>query len=154
MWHAWGVDDVTWGALAFVLTVLAGGYTWWAFRNRGVAAGTRGAALTLLPPAALLTGTLELFTDIGSSIAKWATHLVFSPVVWLGTVLFFISVLLFGVSGFLRGRALGGPPERTPKAAKPGSRPRELAAPEQRATPAIDDDLSDIEAILKKRGIT
>ena len=70
-------------------------------------------------------------------------------------VLFGISVLLFGVSGFLRGRALGGPPEKAPKEAKPASRAGELAAPrQQRSAPAIDDDLADIEAILKKRGIT
>ena len=145
---------MTWGALAFVLTVLGGGYTWWAFRNRGAAAGTRGAALTLLPPAALLTGSLEMFTEIGSSVADWATHLAFSPVVWLGMILFGISVLLFGVSGFLRGRALGGRPDKPPKETKPAARAGELPAPKQRAAPAIDDDLADIEAILKKRGIT
>jgi hypothetical protein len=145
---------VTWGALAFVLTVLGGGYTWWAFRKRGVAAGTRGAALTLLPPAAWATGTLEMFTKIGSAIGSWSAHFVFSPVAWAGIVLAGMSAMLFGVSGFLRGRALGGAPAKAPKETNAAPPAGELAAPKQRPAPAIDDDLSEIEAILKKRGIS
>lgn len=146
------MDDVTWGALAFVLTVLGGGYTWWAFRNRGVAAGTRGAALTLLPPAAWATGTLEMFTKIGNAVANWATHFVFSPLAWAGIVLAGVSAMLFGVSGFIRARSLGAP-DKAPKKTKSGPRAGELAAPKERPAPAIDNDLSEIEAILKKRGI-
>jgi len=153
------VDDVTWGALAFVLTVLGGGYTWWAFRHRGVVAGTRGAALTLLPPAAWATGTLKMFSRILDAIVDWATHLVFSPLVWFGIVLAGLSVLLFGVSGFARARGLGAAPKklgegRRPKQAAAPSTAGELGASRGRPAPAIDDDLSDIEAILKKRGIT
>jgi hypothetical protein len=154
------VDDVTWGALAFVLTVLGGSYTRWAYQNRGLTAATRGAALTLIPPAAWATGTLKMFTRIGDAIVDWATHLVFSPLVWLGIVLAGVSAMLFGVAGFLHRRELGGAPEKTPK--KPAKKsvqqtpkqPGALNAPDSRPRPAIDDDLSEIEAILKKRGIS
>jgi hypothetical protein len=146
MCEPWGVDDVTWGALAFVLTVLGGGYTYWAFRHRGAMAGTRGAAVTLLVPAAWLTGTLRMFSQIVHAITSWAARLVFSPSVWVGVILAGISVVLFGVSGRLRSST-------TPPAADGTPTPRQVSAPRGRPAPAIDDDLSEIEAILKKRGI-
>ena len=138
------MDEVTWGALTLTLTALGAVWTWLAFRRRGLAAGLRGAAFTLLPPAAFLTGTLEMFTEIGGSIADWATHLVLSPVVWLGIVLAGLSVVLFVVSGTLRSRQLSSGE----------ARPSELNASDQKTTPVVDDDLAEIEAILRKRGIT
>lgn len=138
------MDEVTWGALTLTLTALGAVWTWLAFRRRGLAAGLRGAAFTLLPPAAFLTGTLEMFTEIGGSIADWATHLVLSPVVWLGIVLAGLSVVLFVVSGTLRSRQLSSGE----------ARPSELKASDQKTTPVVDDDLAEIEAILCKRGIT
>lgn len=138
------MDEVTWGALTLTLTALGAVWTWLAFRRRGLAAGLRGAAFTLLPPAAFLTGTLEMFTEIGGSVADWATHLVLSPVVWLGIALAGLSVVLFVVSGALRSRQLSSGEDR----------PSELKAPDQKTTPVVDDDLAEIEAILRKRGIT
>ncbi|HEX5861399.1 MAG TPA: hypothetical protein VFY58_06125 [Nocardioides sp.] len=138
------MDEVTWGALTLTLTALGAVWTWLAFRRRGLAAGLRGAAFTLLPPAAFLTGTLEMFTEIGGSVADWATHLVLSPVVWLGIVLAGLSVVLFVVSGTLRSRQLSSGE----------ARPSELKTSDQKTTPVVDDDLAEIEAILRKRGIT
>jgi hypothetical protein len=138
------VDEVIWGALTVTLTGLGAAWTWFAFRHRGTVAGLRGAGLTLVPAAAWLTGTLEMFTEIGGSVSDWATHLVFSPVVWLGIVLAGVSVVLFVLSGALRARQLGGDePKRG-----------ELGAPGPKQQPAVDDDLAEIEAILRKRGIT
>ena len=153
MWDAWGVDEVTWGALTLTLTLLGGLWTVYAFRRRGVASGLRGAGLTLLPAAAWMTGTLEMFTDIGGAVADWATHLVFSPVVWAGIILAGISVLLLGASGALRERGRGGKPGATDQTT---TRKEKKALPPSsgRAAPAIDDDMADIEAILRRRGIT
>lgn len=156
------MDEVTWAALTTVLTALGAAWTWYAFRNRGVASGLRGAGLTLLPPAAFLTGTLEMFTEIGGSVLDWATSLVLNPMVWAGIVLTGLSVLLLGSSAMLRGRGRGGRPggsERPERraAASPADRPGLNRAP-GRSEPALssadDPDLADIEAILKRRGIT
>ena len=147
------MDEVTWAALTAVLTALGAAWTWHAFRRRGAASGLRGAGLTLLPPAAYLTGTLEMFTEIGTSVADWATSLVLSPLVWAGIVLTGLSVVLLGASAALRERGRGG----APGALGPGeARDASAGLPPSRgrAEPAIDDDLSDIEAILKRRGIT
>ena len=86
VWHAGGMDDVSWGALALALTLVGGTYTWYAYQRRGLGAGARGAAITLLPLAAYLTKTLRMFTRIADAIGDWATSLVFSPAVWLGIV--------------------------------------------------------------------
>jgi hypothetical protein len=143
------VDDVTWGALALVLTALGGAWTWLAFRRRGLASGLRASGFTLLPAAAWLTGTLELLTRIAEAVAHWATRLVFNPFVWVGVVLAGVSALLLVASRLLRARELGGRPERAelPQADR-------SAPPAGRGAPAIDDDLADIEALLRRRGIT
>ena len=156
MCHAGPVDEVTWTALAAVLTALGAAWTWYAFRTRGVASGLRGAGMTLLPPAAFLTGTLEMFTEIGSSVADWATSLVLSPVVWAGIILAGLSVVLLGTSAAMRRRGSGGAPE-PPEGGREtrASRRRDALPPgEQKGEPILGDDLADVEEILKRRGIT
>ena len=154
MCHAGGVDEATWAALTLTLTAIGAVWTWFAFRRRGAAAGLRGAAFTLLPPAAFLTGTLEMFTEIGGSVADWATHLVLSPVVWLGIVLTGVSGVLFVVSGAIRSRQLGDSEPRGKEALGSDKPAGELKASGRKGEPAIDDDMAEIEAILRKRGIT
>lgn len=154
------MDEVTWAALTAVLTALGAAWTWYAFRHRGVASGLRGAGLTLLPPAAYLTGTLEMFTEIGGSVLDWATNLVLNPLVWAGIVLAGLSVLLLGSSAMLRKRGRGlepGDADQPRRAAAATDRAKLHPGPD-RGEPAIgssdDPDLADIEAILKRRGIT
>lgn len=145
-------DSAAWGALAVALSVLLGVVTFFRWRSRGLAAGVRGAAWTLLPVAAWLTGVLELTFDVGSAVGEWAVHLVFSPVVWLGIVLTGVSAALFGASAVL-GRRADGP-------AADGAHPPEIAQKRPRGRSrsgdaAIGDgDLDDIEAILRRHGIS
>ena len=156
MCHAGPVDEVTWTALTAVLTALGAAWTWYAFRNRGAASGLRGAGITLLAPAAYLTGTLEMFTEIGSSVADWATSIVLNPVVWAGIICAGLSVVLLGTSAALRKRQQGADPASGRKReAGPGRKAGELPpAAGKKGEPLLDDDLSDIEEILKRRGIT
>lgn len=156
--HAGNVDNITWGALTLTLTLLGGIWTWLAFRRRGVAAGLRAAAFTLLPAAAWLTHTLQMFTRIATAVADWAANLVFNPFVWTGVVLFGFSGVLFVVSGFMRSRQLANAPKtgrkhgRKQASSKPGALP---GSPAGRSGPVIDDDgMDEIEALLRKRGIT
>jgi hypothetical protein len=137
------VDDVAWGALALSLTLLGGIWTWFAYRRRGFAAGLRGVAFTLLPLAAYLTRTLQMLGEVGDAVADWATSLVFSPQVWLGIVIAGIAGVLLVVSGWLAGRR-----DDTPKQV----RRNKTEAVEGSAI--VDDDMADIEAILRKRGIS
>ena len=151
------MDDLTWGALALTLTVLGSIWTWVAFRRRGAGSGLRALAFTLLPVAAYLTNTLRMFTRIVEAVADWATSLVFDPGVWIGVVLAGLSVALFAASRFVRARSSRTRPaaesSRGPRAA--GRRPAagELPPTRGRGEPAIDDDMAEIEALLRRRGI-
>lgn len=146
------MDDAAWGALALALTVLGGVYTWLAYQRRGLNAAVRGAGFTLIPVAAWLTGLLELVTDIGGAIGDWALDLAFSPSMWVGTALGALAVVLLVVSGFLGKRRIGSAtsePKQPTTKELPGS-----AQPAPGPAVSVDDELAEIEAILRKRGIT
>lgn len=145
------MDDVTWAVLTLSLTAVGGIYTWLAYQRRGLAAALKGAGVTVLPLAAYLTKTLQMFTRIVDAVTDWATGLVFSPAVWLGVMLAGLGVLLLGAGRFLDRRRKDDPEPRRGKAKPTGELPAGRAP---RGEPVIDDDLADIEAILKKRGIT
>jgi hypothetical protein len=148
MWDIGSVDDASWAALTLSLTVLGGIWTWFSFRRRGLTSGLRALGVTLLPLAAYLTKTLQMFTEIGQAVGSWATHLVFSPVVWFGVLLGGAGVVLIVVSGMLRSRQV--------EKGDSGSR-KELAAgrkPAARPTTSADPEMAEIEAILRKRGIS
>lgn len=146
------MDDVSYGVLALALTLVAGTWTWFAYRRRGIGAGLTGAGITLLPIAAYLTDTLRMFGRIGGAVGDWATGLVLSPSVWAGIVLAGLGVVLFGAGRAVTARTGDRP-------AAPRGRREQLpsSAPATRtgASPApVDDDLADIEALLRNRGIT
>jgi hypothetical protein len=145
-------DSAAWGALAFALSTMLGVVTFFRWRSKGLAAGLRGSAWTILPVAAWLTGVLELTFDIGDSIGHWALHLVFSPVVWLGIVLTGVSAVLFGASALLGSRGAVQGDDTPPALEAPRSRKRR--GPAKGAAAIGDDDLDDIEAILRKHGIS
>jgi hypothetical protein len=153
------MDEAAWGALALTLTLLGGLYTYVAYQRRGLTAALRGASLTLLPVAAWLTGVLKLLTEVGDAVGDWAVRLAFSPSLWAGVALAGLSVVLFVVSGFLANRGVGSEPRpaKTPKTPKAG---RKAIAPSDArpAAPVVDDgvdaEMAEIEAILRKRGIT
>lgn len=151
------MDEVTWLALTVVLSVLGAVATWLAFTRRGLSAGLLGVAVTLLVPAAYLTRTLRMLTRIAGAVLDWATTLVFSPSVWIGVALAGLSVVLFGASRALAAREVGV--RRQPDArreAGPAAPAKGLGRPpaSARSQPVVDDDLAEIEALLRKRGIS
>lgn len=149
-----GLDYTTWQALGLTLTVLGLVLSALVWRRRGATAGLRGVAWSLLPLAAALTGTLRLLWRIGDAVVDWAVRLVLSPLVWLGIVLAGVSVVLFVVTGFLRNRtsAAGG---RTPARGQVAATRSSAPATAKGAGPAADEGLEDdIEAILRRHGIS
>jgi hypothetical protein len=153
------LDSTTWAALALVLTILGLGLSWVAWRRRGIAAGVRGLAWSLLPIAAWLTGTLKLVASIADDVTSWVVHLVFSPVVWTGVALFGVSIGLFLLSGMLRGRGAGRRDEVVATKATRGGLPSRREVPTRstkdgRGRSSDDiEGMDEIEAILKKHGI-
>ena len=139
---------MSWGALALALSVLGGIYTWWALRHRGVTAAVRAFGFTLLPLAAWMTGLLSVAGDVVDTFTTWFAHLVFSPVVWLGMIVFVVAFVLIGGANAVSRRV-----DPKPAQTRGGSKPKSVQAATP-ADPLIDDDLAEIQAILKKRGIS
>ncbi|GGO80871.1 cellulose synthase [Nonomuraea cavernae] len=155
-------DQIAWLPLCIGVTIAGLALSFLAFRRRGAAAGLRTTAWALLPLAAYLTGALSSLWTVGATLVGFVTGLVFNPLVWSGVALTGLSVVLFVVSGVLRGRsaAKGAGPAKAKEAPRA---PEGAAAPKGTATgkPAVeppkkrtnDDDFSDIEEILRRRGI-
>ncbi|QYC42836.1 hypothetical protein Nocox_26175 [Nonomuraea coxensis DSM 45129] len=165
-------NQIAWLPLCTGATVAGLVLSFLAFRRRGAASGLRMAAWALLPAAAYLTDALPALWTIGTTAVKFVTGLVLNPAVWAGVAVAGLSAVLFVVSGFMRGRRLsagrkgadetkgtGETPAQRPaqpgaaKPAAPAAAAKPAVAAKQRKAPA-DDDFSDIEELLKRRGIS
>ncbi|MDH6708696.1 hypothetical protein P3T27_005436 [Kitasatospora sp. MAA19] len=143
-------------AISFALT--AGGVAvagLRAYRRRFLSA-TRWLAVALIPVGLYLTGLFPVARTIGSEFAAWATKLVFDPRVWTGIVLLGVSAVLLVTTRWVGRRgAVDSAPER-PAAAAP-ERPAVASAPPKKPAAGKRDDglgdFTDIEEILRKRGI-
>jgi hypothetical protein len=170
-------DKIAWLPLCGGLTGLGLVLSYLVMRRRGLGAGLRGAAWSLLPIAAYLTGSIEMFWKMGVAIGDFAKGFAFSPRVWSGIALAGLAVVLLVVSGPLRRRgvkqskgqqAVGPDGEAAKRPAISGggqlaTRPAAVAA----TTPVKarkgknagsghddDDDLGDVEDILRRHGIS
>jgi hypothetical protein len=177
-------NQIAWLPLCAGLTGLGLVLSYLAMRRRGVGAGLRGVAWSLLPLAAYLTGSIEMFWKMGVAVGDFAKGFVFSPKVWAGIAVAGLALVLFVVSGPLRRRgveraedkrAAGAgagsartlPQNRAPAssgqlATRPAATAPASASPAQapakarkgKSAAGDDDDMKDIEDILRRHGIT
>ncbi|MEV5503570.1 cellulose synthase [Nonomuraea fuscirosea] len=173
-------NAIAWLPLCAGVTIAGLVLAFLTFRRRGAAAGMRMTAWALLPVAAYLTGALQTLWTVGSAVVSFVTSLVFNPTVWIGVAVAGLSAVLFVVSGVMRGRKLsagrglgrkkrtGGDTPGTEQAVPPaqaapavGQKPaagqkttQPLPKPAPRKAAKADDDFSDIEELLKRRGIS
>jgi hypothetical protein len=176
-----GYNSIAWLPLTAGLTVIGLILSYFAWRRRGLRAGLFGIAWSLLPIAAYLTGSIEMFWKIGTAIGGFATGFVFSPERWAGVGVAALAAALFFTTG---GRRRRREARRARKAARTGERSDVTAgdtagaaslAPATQTLPAArqpepaaaargkkpakagkaagDDDMRDIEEILRKRGL-
>ena len=99
-------DKIAWLPLCGGLTGLGLVLSYLAMRRRGLGTGLRWAAWSLLPMAAYLTGSIEMFWKMGVAVGDFAKGFVFSPKVWAGIALAGLAVVLFVVSGPMRRRGV------------------------------------------------
>jgi hypothetical protein len=176
-------DKIAWLPLCGGLTGLGLVLSYLVMRRRGLGSGLRGAAWSLLPLAAYLTGAIQMFWKIGIAIGDFAKGFVFSTQVWSGIVLAGLAVVLFVASGPLRRHRVkrgqdtpaaesgAGAAGAVPAA---GRRPPGQLVARQAGVPAVpapapvkarkvnkgkktdgdDDDLGDVADILRRHGIT
>ncbi len=177
-------DKIAWLPLCGGLTGLGLVLSYLAMRRRGIGSGLRGVAWSLLPMAAYLTGSIEMFWKMGVAVGDFAKGFGFSPKVWAGIALAGLAVVLFVVSGPLRRRraekgavekgqdrpatgsgsaaagslpaARGGQLATRPDRAAPAPAKAPVPAKGRKGRPADDDDddLGDVADILRRHGIT
>ena len=167
-------QTIEWLPLCAGLTGIGLVLSYLAMRRRGIGVGLRWAAWSLLPLAAYLTGSTEMFWKMGVAVGDFAKGFVFSPRVWSGIAVAGLAVVLFIVSGPLRRQRVK--PGQDKRAAEAGSGAAGAVTPSPRtaagqlatrpAGPAPakarkgkpagddDDDLGDVADILRRHGIT
>jgi len=149
-------SSIQWLPLAGGLTLLGLIASWFAWRRRGLAAGLRGVAWSLLPIAAYLTGAIKMLWQMGVAISNFASSFIFSPRVWSGVIVAGASAALFFISaGLRRGRArksAADGPER-PGSQPPGTSASKALKPAKSKAPVADDDLGDVADILRRHNI-
>jgi hypothetical protein len=160
-------SQVPWFLLCGGLTAVGLIASWFALRRSGVRAAMRGVAWSLLPIALYLLGILQVLWRFGVAIGDFFSGLAFSPKVWSGVILVGIVLVLFVVTGGLRGRerkkrasekkqdSAASPGELTaPSKTAAASRSQPAAVPAKRkgAAPA-DEDFGEVADILRRHGI-
>lgn len=121
----------------------------------------QGIGLALAPIALYLSGLLRLLWDGVVAVVRWASGVILSPPVWVGLSLLALCLVLWVVGGFVARRTprrpkaeRGATAARTTGAAAPAAvSGRRNTAPAARQPAAQDDDMAEIEALLKSRGI-
>jgi cytochrome c oxidase assembly factor CtaG len=153
------------GTTCLIVTIVGLILSAWAWRAKGLRSGLRGAAWSLLPIVMYLTGAIRLVGHLGSAIVTFAGSFVFSPKAWLGVILFFVAALLFLVTGGIpllqrgRNRERRRKEKEARRARGNDGRPQSAAAPATRSqadaphATQSTDDMSDVEEILRRRGI-
>ena len=133
----------------------------WRRGNRGRV--VQGVGLALAPTALFFTGLLSLLWNGVVATVGWASRILFTPSVWFGITLLGVCVVLWVVGRLLVKRSAGRAPavkqgqqsrgrqQSLPAAGKAQPATRGSAA--GKSQPPIDDDMAEIEAILKNRGI-
>lgn len=139
-------DSTLWFANAIISTGLLGIIAVWRWRAKGIATGVRWVGIALLPLALYFTRLLQLGWNIASDISSFISGFVFRPSVWLGLILGVIAAILIIVPGRI-GRAFSDDDSpSTTKALPQKSSRRPAKAP-------VDDDMAEINEILKRHGI-
>jgi len=130
-----------------VLSGLAGWLALRAWRRADRVGALRWTGWALVPPALLMTGTGGLVSDVAAEVTSWAANLVFNPLMWAGVLVGGVAVVMIGGATALSRR-------RGPKPVDAPSEKRAVArkSSPERAAP-VDDDMAEIEEILRRRGI-
>src|SRR5918911_879022 len=132
-----------------LLGVIATGIAW---RRGNIGRVAQGVALALAPVALYFSGLLRLAWNGIVAVVSWASTLIFSPAVWFGMALLGLCVVLWVVGGLVARRSRPAATE-----AKGPSKKSTAALPAKGRSsvqqPPVDEELAEIEALLKSRGI-
>ena len=149
------------GATLFVVGMIV---SWVVWRRRGAAYGLRGVSWSLLVLAAGLIGLIEALWGFVSTLLGS----ILNPIVWAGFAIAGLGVVLYIATGVMKARKVGttgkanrrkaeagGGESAAPSADQPGELQQSSSGSGggSGGSAGGSDDFSDIEELLRKRGI-
>lgn len=148
-------------ALLSLLGLVFTGISWRRGRRGRV---VQGVALTLAPVGLYLSGLLRLLWDGFGAVLEWVGTTAFSSLVWVGLGLLGLCAVLWLIGAVVVRRAPARSTKSVTKSAPavstgrtPTTRSTPTAAPaakgKAKINQPVDEDMAEIEALLKSRGI-
>jgi hypothetical protein len=134
-----------------LLGVIATGIAW---RRGNKGRVIQGIGLALAPIALYFSGLLRLLWNAIVAVGTWASKIIFSPAVWFGLSLLGLCIVLWVVGGFIGRRSSAAKSKEVSAQSTAGALPTKKGATKSgRTQPPIDEEMAEIEALLKSRGI-
>jgi hypothetical protein len=134
-----------------LLGVIATGVAW---RRGNKGRVIQGIGLALAPIALYFSGLLRLLWNAAVALGTWASKIIFSPAVWFGLSLLGLCIVLWVVGGFIGRRSAAAKSKEVSAESTAGALPAKKGATKPaRSQPPIDEEMAEIEALLKSRGI-
>lgn len=137
-----------------LLGVIAAGFAW---RRGNKGRVIQAIALALAPIALYFSGLLGLLWNGIVAAGSWASEIIFSPAVWFGLALLGLCLVLWVVGGVLARRVAAKKSRSAPSSTSAGSLPATTTTSRKgggkQPAPPIDEEMAEIEALLKSRGI-
>ena len=137
-----------------LLGVIATGIAW---RRGNKGRVIQGIGLALAPIALYFSGLLRLLWDAIVAFGTWASKIILSPAVWFGLSLLGLCVVLWVVGGLIARRSTGAKSKavsaESSASALPAKKSGKTSGKTRQSEPPIDEEMAEIEALLKSRGI-
>jgi hypothetical protein len=139
-----------------LLGVIATGIAW---RRGNKGRVIQGIGLALAPIALYFSGLLRLLWNAAVAFGTWASEIIFSPAVWFGLSLLGLCLVLWVVGGIVARRSSAAKSKQVSAQSSAGALPankgqaKKGAAKSAQSQPPIDEEMAEIEALLKSRGI-
>jgi hypothetical protein len=136
-----------------LLGIIATGLAW---RRGNKGRVIQGIALALVPIGLYFSGLLRLLWNGIAAVGNWASEIIFTPAIWFGLALLGLCVVLWIVGGIVA-RRVTAKKSRAASSSAAGSLAATTATGRKggskQPAPPIDEEMAEIEALLKSRGI-
>jgi hypothetical protein len=133
-----------------LLGVIATGVAW---RRGNKGRVVQGIGLALAPIALYFSGLLRLLWNAIVALGSWASKIIFSPAVWFGLSLLGLCIVLWVIGGFIGRRSSAAKSKEVSAQSAASALPPKKAGKAGRSQPPVDEEMAEIEALLKSRGI-